>query len=558
MTTEAVPSKAAQFGAAFRKYRMWAVVGAAVIIHLLIAARSVGPMYVFDEVGYVAGANVISGGGADWSLCGSSYAVGYSAVLAPLWWLPIAPLTVYQLAAFFSAALGALAIWPATALAQRFGATGDAALGIGILVTLIPARALMDNYVLAENPLTLMILCAALLALRVAQRGLRGDVLLLGTVAGLAVVMHARAVPLVAVTLAWLAVRAVVKRTAWPDALMGGALAVALALGGLAAQSAMGAGIFAEDSRVEDLVGGIRAGSLGEVLLGQAYVQVVSWSLLTALGLLACASKARNALRRHGAPGVAAAWWWLGVMVVAQAAFFVWVLASSADLDTRFDIPLFGRYLDPFVVPIAVLGAVTLWVGARKRLTNVALIASAASVAAYCALVLPRISPDAVWIPFAVPSLVTFLDPAASDHRPALAVAGLAAVFGCIVLWFTRGRAALGITLALVAAACVTVGTDILRVDPFEGASRSRSLTSSYVINNPGHTVTMAADLLPCLERNKIQLELAGDVAIVPAGGHYGDDLIVGPAEWPAAEIAGVTRVLFTVWLDAAVWSVQE
>lgn len=541
-----------------RKYRAWGIVGATVLVHLFVAARSVGPMYVFDEIGYLAGGNVIAGQHADWALCGSSYSVGYSALLAPLWWLPVSPVAIYQIAVFVSAALGALAIWPASVLARRFGAGPSVALAIGALVTLIPARALMSNYVLAENPLTLLVLCAVLLAMKLAKRGRSVDAVLLGGVSGLAAVVHARALPLVCVTIVWLLVRAILNRTAWPIAATSAVLAGALAMGGVIAQNAMGARIFTDDSRVGNLVGHLSVSNVIEVVLGQAFTQVVSWSLLTVLGVLACASAIRGAWRRAGVSSIANAWWWLGGMFAAQAAFFVWVLASSADFATRFDIPIFGRYLDPFAVPIAVLGAVSLWVGARKRLATVALIVSAVAVAAYGALVLSRISIDAVWIPFAVPGLNLFLDPNAGDDRAALAIAGLVAIGTAFLLWLSQGRAKIGLVVAIAVAGLATIGVDALRVDPFEADARASTLTGNYVLAHPDNSATMAADLLPCLESNKIQYELAGNVTIVPRGGDYGDDLLVGPAKWPAAQAAGLSKILFTTWLEAAVWTGQK
>lgn len=540
-----------------RKYRAWAIVGATVVVHLLVAARSVGPMYVFDEIGYLAGGNVISGHGAEWALCGSSYSVGYSVLLAPLWWLPVDPVTVYQVAVFVSAALGVLAIWPATMLARRFGAGPNVSLAIGALVTLIPARALMSNYVLAENPLTLLVLCAALLAVRLAKDGRRLDVLLLGVVAGLASAVHARALPLVCVTIGWLVVRAILKRTRWVDAIAASVTAAALAIGGVIAQNAMGARIFTDDSRVGNLVGHLSLSNIIEVILGQAFIQVVSWSLLTVLGLLACASKARGAWRTAGVRGVSSAWWWIGGMFVAQATFFVWVLASSADFATRFDIPIFGRYLDPFAVPIAILGAVSLWVGARKRLLTGALIVSGVAIVGYSVAVLPRISLDAVWIPFAIPGLVPFLDVASGDDRPTLLLAAMVALLGCVLLWATRGRVRASMLVTLIIAIAVTVGADLLRVDPLEADARATTITSESVMQNPDHSVTMAADLLPCLESNKIQLELAGTVRIVPEGGDYGTDLVVGPKTWPEANGLGLTKVLLTTWLEASLWTGQ-
>ena len=237
----------------------------------------------------------------------------------------------------------------------------------------------------------------------------------------------------------------------------------------------MGAQIFADDSRVGDLVGHVSLDRIGEVMLGPGVHASRFVVLLTVLGLLACASKARADGRKAGAQGLASAWWWLGGMFVAQAAFFVWVLASSADFGTRFDIPIFGRYLDPFAVPIAVLGATTLWVGVRKRLVNVALVASVVAVVAFGALVLPRLPLDGVWIPFAIPGLAPFMSLTTGDDRPALAVAGLVAIAGCVLLWLSRGKAKIGLAVTLAVVTLVTVGTDALRVDPQEEGVRASS-----------------------------------------------------------------------------------
>ena len=545
----------AQLRLSWRKYRPWAFVAAVTIVHLLIAARSVGPMYVYDEIGYVAAGNVLAGHDFAWSLCGSSYAVGYSVLLTPLWWLPVAPLTVYQIAVFMSAALGALAIWPATALAKRFGAKGGVALAIGALVTLVPSRALIDNYVLAENPLTLLVLCTALSAFRLAADGRRLDAVLLGLSAGLATAVHARALPLAAITIAWLVVRAILKRTRWPDAGLGGATALALAVGGVLAQSAMGGRIFAEDDRLGNLVGHLNLVRVGEVIVGQAFIQVVSWAILTVLGLLAVANNARRAIRRASPGGLASAWWWFGAMLAAQATFFVWVLAGSAEFATRFDIPIFGRYLDPFVVPLAILGATTLWVKRSRRLANVALVAAGVAVVAYCGLLLPRIPSDALWIRFAVPGLMPFMRLEDTFHWGSLATAAAVSLVASLLLWASVRRARLGLIAAVVVAAGITTATDVFRIDPFEGEARAQTIVSPTVLALPEYNTTMAADLLPCLERNKLQMELAGHVDVVLSGGDYGDELVIGPTEWPAARAAGLKPVRLSAWLGAQLWA---
>jgi hypothetical protein len=533
-------------------------VGAVVLVHLGIAAQSVGPMYLFDEVGYLAGANVIAGHGLDWSLCGSNYSVGYSAALAPLWWLPIDPVTLYQIAAYLSAAIGAAVMWPASVLARRFGATRGIALAIGALVSLVPARALLDNYVIAENPLTLLVVCSAVLAWRIADEGKLRDAVAFGVTTGLAAAVHARAAPLVVVAVLWVLVRWAVRASSARAAVATAVPAIVLSVGGFIAQQAMGSSIFASDDRVGDLIGGVTPVGIAKVILGQGFTQVVSWSLLTVLGLLACALYARRALQSDGRRGVATAWWWLGAMAVAQAAFFVAVLAASSDLGTRFDIPLFGRYLDPFVVPVAVLGATTLWTRASRRLANTALIVSIAAIAGYGILVLPYISPDAKWIPFAVPGLEPFLSPTAGDDRMGLAIAGAVALVGCVLLWLSRRWGNVGIAAALLVATTLTLMTDAVRVDPFESGVRARSTLVAYVAANPGQPVAFAADLLPCVDRNKLQFELANVATVVLANGDYGDGLVVGPGDWPEAEADGRIRVPHTRWGSSAVWTAPQ
>ena len=113
--------------------------------------------------------------------------------------------------------------------------------------------------------------------------------------------------------------------------------------------------------------------------------------------------------------------------------------------------------------------------------------------------------------------------------------------------------ATLAVTLAVVT--LVTVGTDAFRIDPQEEGVRASSTILDFANNNPDISATLAADLLPCADRNKLQLELAGRAPIVPSGGDYGDGAIVGPKDWPDAEGGGLSKVPFTTWEDAAIWA---
>ena len=65
----------------------------------------------------------------------------------------------------------------------------------------------------------------------------------------------------------------------------------------------------------------------------------------------------------------------------------------------------------------------------------------------------------------------------------------------------------------------------------------------------------IGADLLPCIDRNKLQFELANRATVVLEGGDYGDDYVVGPAEWPLAVEQGRVQVPYSLWLSSRVWA---
>ncbi|WP_156165554.1 hypothetical protein [Demequina rhizosphaerae] len=555
MSSTRLTSARAETTDALRRYAPGTFIAGVVLVHLLIAAQSVGPMYLFDEVGYLAAGSVIAGVDAHWALCGSSYAVGYSALLAPLWWLPLEPVAIYQVAAFMSASIGAAVMWPATKFARMLGATRWAALGIGALVTLVPARALLDNYVIAENALTFLLAWTAVVALRVVRCGGLADHVWFGALLGMSAAVHTRALPIAAVGVTWLALRWWRRASAPVPASVGIGLAGGLAAIGFFAQQAMGAALFSDDSRIDDLLGSVSLGGIGTVILGQVFTQVVSWSLLTVLGGVVVVTHARTSIARRGLDGLTSPWWWLLAGVGAQAAFFVAVLAASADLDNRLDIAVFGRYLDPFVVPVAVVGAVALWHRTGPRATRGALVLALASVALYCAIILPWIPVDARWIPFAVPGLEPFLGPEIGDDRPYLALAALAATLGCVLLFRFRAHPKRSLVAALVAATAITGATDWLRVDPFEANVRTRSTILTFVRELDGETVGLAADLLPCAARNKLEFELAGRAVSATVDPGFTTDYVVGPADWAVAEHLGYVRVPLTVWQATAVWA---
>ncbi len=550
-----VVSSTSGLHAAVRRFAPLAFVLAVTTTHVVIAARSVGPMYLFDEVGYLAGANVIAGGSGDWSLCGSSYAVGYSTVLAPLWWLPVSTITVYQFAVVVSALVGAAVMWPATALARVLGASTWASLLIGALVTLVPARALLDNYVIAENPLTFAVVAATFYAFRLSRHATASAHVAFGVLIGTATALHARAYPFAFVAIVWLGVRAWRQDSSWLLALAAIVPIVGIGGVGYAGMSVVGSQLFPDDSRTDDLFAGTSVQRVLEVVSGQLFTQAFSWSLLTVLGALAVASRLRRLWRTRRLDALGDGHTFVAGSVVAMGVATVLLLASSAEYGVRIDLPFFGRYLDPFLVSVVVIGSSTFVSRHRRRLTSIAAITTGVTVLVFVAAVLPRLNPDGTWIPLAVPGLLPVLDPLAGDDRPYLIVAATVALVTCAFFWVARRRPMLVLSAALVIAGTVTLVTDAFHVDPFEEEVRARSPLYGYIGGLDGPDITFAADQVGCAARNKLQFELVGRVEIVDAGGDYGRQLVIGPApEWPVMESAGYARIPFTMWNSAAVW----
>jgi len=555
MLTDAASSQARPVVAAARRFAPFALVLAVVIVHLWIAALSVGPMYLFDEVGYLAGADVISGSSDTFSLCGSSYAVGYSALLAPLWWLPITPLAVYQVAVIVSALIGAAVMWPASVLARFVGVPRGAALLIGAVVTLVPARALLDNYVIAENPLALLVVTACVYAIRIARtsHAALADYVAFGVLVGAAGAVHARAYPFVVVAVVWLVFRGTLHTATRVQVIAASIPAVALTVTGYLGMRAIGGRIFPDDSRTDDLFAGTTPGRLAEVVAGQAFTHVASWSIVGLLGMGALAVHVWQRWRNERLTAVTGFSAFLLLATVVMAASIVVLLASSSEYAQRLDIPLFGRYLDPFIVPVAVVGLSAYVLRGRRRLVTHAMLASAAAIVVYATTVLPRVSPTATWIPFAVPGLEPIMDPHTGDDRPTLAVAACIALAVAAAVWMLRRRALAVVACATVFAAAVTVYADMQRVDPFEADLRAESVMTSFVWDQSNMSTGIAVGELNCAERNKLQFELAGRVHVASAQAK--DDLLIGPApDWDAVRERGYRRVAFTMWLGAAVW----
>ncbi len=553
MTSTRTPALA-ELRATVHKYLPGIIVAAVAVYYLAIASRSLGPAFLVDEVGYLANAHILANPGSVWELCGDGYAAGLSLLLVPLWWIFEDPGQVYVAAIALLAAIGIAVIWPASRLAERMGATRLQAVAAGALVTLPATRSLMANYVLTESVLAFLAVTAAAAAVSYAHTGrLRMLIGLAAAVGGL-VIVHGRALPLAAVTIAWVVL--VARRHLAHIAIGIGTVAI-MSAAGLALQSWVTARTSIDAGRFEDaagLLGRLEPERLWQVLVGQLWYQGIAWTLLTFLGGLVLV---RWWWARRDDPS-RAGWAWLIAATGAQALFFVVFLAGSADSWNRLDIPIYGRYVDPFVVPLAVVGSVVLLRAIHRRLTLAALGAVAVSSILVILVVEPTLPDKPVWLHFAIPGVVPYLDVdqiGVTSGGPWVVASGVTVAI-CLVVVAMRRRPAVAVSLLALFFVTTSLIADTKEIDPFEAETRNPPPYPNTLDALGTTEVALTEANLTCYVRNKSLFWLADlDVTLLDQSSErVRGGAVIAPGMWTAAEESGAVLIPLSVWQDWGVW----
>ncbi|WP_431837338.1 hypothetical protein [Cellulomonas sp. Y8] len=354
-------------------WRRWLATGAAVIsvltvaaVHLYAASRAHGPVWTDDEIGILANARVIAGVGEPYDLAHLSYYPGWSVLLAPLWWVLSDPADVYRAGVLLAALCGIALVVPLAALARRLGLGTAGAVVVASVVAVAPGRAVLSTYVLTENALTLVLALTALAAVRYAERRSLGSAVLLGSLAAASFVTHGRVVAVLGMTLVWLVVDAVRgRRGAW----VGAGAATVLALAGFRLHLWVSAQLYGSAgareasalSTLDELfsVAGLRS------LVGQLWYVGAAWLALPTIGVAVVVTLCvREARRRRPDLG----WWALGAVVGSLVISVPGVSAAIARGSDRLDVIAYGRYLEPILVPLALVGLAWFVARGRRRL----------------------------------------------------------------------------------------------------------------------------------------------------------------------------------------------
>lgn len=334
-------------------------VGLAVALHGFAAADATGPVWPEDEIGPLANAWVIAGVGEPWSLAHLAYYPGWSVLVAPIWWFTQDPAVAYRAAALLAAAVAIATIAPFTFIARRSGLAVPWAVTVAAVVSMSPARTLMSNYVLTENFLVLVFALLLLAGQRYLERATVLRALVFAAATAFTFFTHGRAAPVVVAALLVMAVSAR-GRVKVAVLAIGSTLALT-ALAYLGYVAIVGQIYVSGTGREQAGISGLLASSLlGSVrsLAGQLWYQLGAWSGLSLLGLVVVVRAAVGEVRRRR-PGPAT---WVALAILGLTALSALMLGRSLGdpaTVTRVDYWFYGRYLDAFFAPLAVVGLAT-------------------------------------------------------------------------------------------------------------------------------------------------------------------------------------------------------
>lgn len=526
-------------------------------VHLYAASRAHGPVWTDDEIGILANARIIAGVGDPYELGHLSYYPGWSIVLAPLWWVLQEPEQVYRAGVLLSALCGIALVAPLTALALRLGLSTAGAVVVASVVAIAPGRAVMSTYVLTENALTLLLALVALAAVRYAEQRTVGRAVLLGTLAGATFVTHGRMVAVLGMTVVWLLVEIVRRRR---SAIAGLAAAVVVALAGFrlhlwVSEQLYGSAGSREAAAISTLDGIVSVAGLRS-LVGQLWYAGAAWLALPALGLVVvgtlCVREAR-VLR----PDIG--WWALGSVVGSTVISVPSVSAAIARGSDRLDIIAYGRYLEPVLVPLALLGLA--WFVARARLRALAVVAGCtAAVALVFQLWIVATAPVGGW--WAMINIAGLLGrswPVQGDPGPAPWLVFSATAVAAVGLYLAaaRWRRARWLVVAVLGAyLAVSSASALVRVVHPENAKLGAEPDLVAVVRDLGpREVSYDTDGADWVGQNMFQFWLTG-IAVHPFDSddrRPPTDLVISRADWPRGEREGARRVAGSQ-RDEALW----
>ncbi|WP_404443417.1 glycosyltransferase family 39 protein [Microbacterium marinum] len=368
----------------------WITVIVCVALHAIVSITAIAPRTPWDENGILQMGRIILGEQvATMSLSG--YYPGTSFLVAPIWALTHDPELVYRLANILVNIVALSTIIPLALIAKKVGLTTAKAITVAAITMMLPSRVVLADYVLSEQLLSAFVVWTAYAAFAVWQRPTILNGVLFSVFAVGAYLSHARALPFLVVAGVWMLLFV---RRRWQVSVVALPLIVLGAIGVRTVASAINSQLipwgFRQDTGFLGKLTSAPPGDLLRILFNQTWVQLVGTSGLIAIGAVVVIVWVLRDLRswQVGPAGFVAAVAFAAVAVSMVA----WGGSKMLAEDHRFDVWVYSRYIDPFVVVVVLLALVAI-----VRGVSLPVIATAAG--ASVAVILPVLFWVAPWVP---------------------------------------------------------------------------------------------------------------------------------------------------------------
>lgn len=363
---------------------------ACVAMHGIVSITAIAPRTPWDENGLLQMGRIILGEHVP-TMSLSGYFPGTSFLIAPIWAFTHDPALVYRLSNILVNLVALAAIIPLALIARRIGLTTAQAVTVAAITMLLPSRVVLADYVLSEQLLSTFVILATLAAFAVWQKPTILNGVLFSLAAAGAYLSHARALPFVVVAGIWLLLFV---RKRWQVSVVAIPVLIVATIGVQVVSRAINSQLipwgFRQDTGFLKKLTSAPPGDLLRILFNQTWVQLVGTSGLIAIGAVVVIVWVLRDLRswQVGPAGFVAA----AAFAAIATSMVAWGGSKFLHEGNRFDVWVYSRYVDPFVVVVVLIALVAI-----VRGISLPVIATAAG--ASLAVVLAVVFWVAPWVP---------------------------------------------------------------------------------------------------------------------------------------------------------------
>jgi len=531
---------------------------------LMVLPGTDGPVFWDDELAYFANARHFAGIGPTPTLLRSFfYHPGFSLLITPVYLATSDPTVVYKATIIANCVLTAGLVFPMVHLGRAlFGLEPRIVRWLASIAALYPGTLLISHFAFADSMLALGFLVLVVLAARATARPTLLTLCSLGVWSVITYLIHPRALPVIVVTVLYMAIITAVGEVSIVTAVGAFVLTVVSLMAVLVLNSSLVESLYPVPRDQLDLISRFfenpeRLLRLLPTAAGQLWYLTVSSLLLVPLGIAGVWKHLRTeevtwrikswSIRQNTSVTV--------FLVVATAAMFATSVLSMTSSSSRIDHAFYGRYNDAFAPIYVMVGLVSLraaW-GRRRVLLLASVVLVTWLMLDFGTPIREAIDRGADLCSPCVPGFTPFLS---FDRVPHLAIVSLTlGVFVLVVAGLSRvsgGRTIVTILIPTLFLAGSWLGATRV-FHPFRGSVAGLATLHHNVRDIAPNAISYDLGAATPFGIRFYQFWLPEmDFRLFEGGGALPTDLFISSKDWPHPQ--GARLVAAERNLDQALW----